>query len=82
MARFRGKDAADIRIHCNPRCSYTLRDAHGRVYRVHVERAYFYTLNRDPDAKGGARKARTAVGDGILIRQKIPSLVTEAGWAQ
>lgn len=62
-----------------PPRAYIRTRVHSRALRV--ERAYFYTLKRDPDGRGGG-KARTAVGDGILIREKIPPLVTEAGWAQ
>lgn len=36
------------------------------------------------EGKGGRRRESPDgdVGDGILIREKIPPLVTEAGWAQ
>lgn len=41
---------------------------------------FLYIKPRSGGGRGG--KARTGVGDGILIREKIPLLVTEAGWAQ
>lgn len=69
----------DVRIRRNPSSrvhSYT------RTLACVARRTSLFLYIKARSGREGRGKARTAVGDGILIREKIPPLVTEAGWAQ